>query len=343
MTVTITAKHHDVATDDNDNETCCTTEEKMHLQDHTQSLLDDLPPVEEKECITEEVAYDGIYYEKSRKLLEFQDAPEYLKHNPFILKGYRQMLNTDLCISSLFWWTNETINIWSHIFGLVFFVCLTVYDFMILRIQATWGDKIIVAIFLACFVSCMGLSALYHTFSCRSEVDCYRFLTYDLFGIALSLLAIYTSGVYYAFWCETDLQMFYLTSVTLIFVVAMILQIPSLNIDPNVKMIVFVAWGCYGVIPTIHWTFKMGGLDNPVVKLLLPRVLGMYCISGTAFLIYITKIPERFCAGRFDFIGHSHNWWHLFVVLALYYWHNSGIVYIDYRLNHACPNKMKFP
>nr|CAH7762257.1 unnamed protein product [Callosobruchus chinensis] len=280
MTVTITAKHHDVATDDNDNETCCTTEEKMHLQDHTQSLLDDLPPVEEKECITEEVAYDEIYYEKSRKLLEFQDAPEYLKHNPFILKGYRQMLNTDLCISSLFWWTNETINIWSHIFGLVFFVCLTVYDFMILRIQATWGDKIIVAIFLACFVSCMGLSALYHTFSCRSEVDCYRFLTYDLFGIALSLLAIYTSGVYYAFWCET---------------------------------------------------------------LLLPRVLGMYCISGTAFLIYITKIPERFCAGRFDFIGHSHNWWHLFVVLALYYWHNSGIVYIDYRLNHACPNKMKFP
>ncbi|CAH1999827.1 unnamed protein product [Acanthoscelides obtectus] len=280
MTVTITTKHHEVATDDNDNETCCTTEEKMHPQDYTQSLLDDLPPVKEDDCITEEVVYDEIYYEKSRVLLEYQDAPEYLKHNPFIRKGYRQMLSTELCIRSLFWWTNETINIWSHIFGLFLFLCLTVYDFMILRIQATWGDKIIVAIFLTCFVSCMGLSAMYHTFSCRSEVDCYRFLSYDLFGIALSLLAVYTSGIYYAFWCET---------------------------------------------------------------LLVPRVLGMYGISGTAFLIYITKIPERFCAGRFDFIGHSHNWWHLFVLLALYYWHNSGLVYIEYRLNHACPNKMKFP
>lgn len=49
----------------------------------------------------------------------------------------------------------------------------------------------------------MALSALYHTFSCRSECDYNTFLMYDLFGIALSLLAIYTSGVYYAFWCHS--------------------------------------------------------------------------------------------------------------------------------------------
>lgn len=53
-----------------------------------------------------------------------------------------------------------------------------------------------------CFQVCMALSSLYHTFSCRSERDCYTFLSYDLFGIALSLLAIYTSGIYYAFWCN---------------------------------------------------------------------------------------------------------------------------------------------
>lgn len=47
----------------------------------------------------------------------------------------------------------------------------------------------------------MALSAVYHTFSCRSEKDFNCFLSLDLFGIALSLLAIYTSGIYYAFWC----------------------------------------------------------------------------------------------------------------------------------------------
>lgn len=50
----------------------------------------------------------------------------------------------------------------------------------------------------------------------------------------------------------------------------------------------------------------------------------MYLIIACAFLIYITKIPERWFVGKVDFAGHSHNWWHLFVLAALYYWHNSG-------------------
>ncbi|CAG9863456.1 unnamed protein product [Phyllotreta striolata] len=350
MTVTLTTKH-EVATDDNDNETCCTTA-KNALHDRTQSLLDDLAeekPDEQARKSDEELEnsddemHDEIYYEKARQLLPFDEAPPYLKHNPYILSGYRRNLPTDLCMSSIFWWTNETINIWSHLFGLFLFVVLTIYDFSVLRIQATLTDKIIVGSFLACFMSCMALSSMYHTFSCRSEEDCKKYLSYDLFGIALSLLAIYTSGIYYAFWCDSDWQMFYTITVTLIFAVAMALHIPELNVDSNVKTIVFVAWGLYGVIPTIHWTIKNGGFDNPLVNVLLPRVFGMYAISGVAFIIYITKIPERFLAGKFDYIGHSHQWWHIFVVLALYYWHNSGLVYIEYRLNHACPNKMKFP
>lgn len=50
----------------------------------------------------------------------------------------------------------------------------------------------------------------------------------------------------------------------------------------------------------------------------------MYALIIIAFLIYITKIPERWFVGKVDFAGHSHNWWHLFVLAALYYWHNSG-------------------
>lgn len=50
----------------------------------------------------------------------------------------------------------------------------------------------------------------------------------------------------------------------------------------------------------------------------------MYVLVIIAFLIYITKIPERWFVGKVDFAGHSHNWWHLFVLAALYYWHNSG-------------------
>jgi hypothetical protein len=44
------------------------------------------------------------------------------------------------------------------------------------------------------------------------------------------------------------------------------LQIPKLKIDANTKLIVFLSWALYGVVPTFHWTYTMGGLENPVVK-----------------------------------------------------------------------------
>lgn len=275
--------------------------------------------------------------ERMRRLLPFEKAPEYLQHNPYILRGYRGYLTTKLCIESVFWWTNETVNIWSHIFGWMLFFGLTLYDLCLLNIHAPLSDKVIVALLLICFQACMILSSVYHTFSCRSEKDYWCFLSFDLFGIALSLLSIYMSGVYYAFWCHKDLQRFYLITVLAIFIFAMILQLPRLNVNGNVKLVVFVAWAAYGVLPTLHWSIAMGGMDNPIVRMLLPRVLGMYVISGAAFGIYLSKIPERFCPGWVDYIGSSHQWWHALVVLALYYWHNTGMLYVEYRMNHGCP------
>nr|CAD7589004.1 unnamed protein product [Timema genevievae] len=359
-------------------------------------------------------------------LLSYNEAPSHLKFNPYIRSGYRGLLTTKMCLESIFWWTNETVNIWSHIFGWMLFMGLTLYDLVLLNIHASFTDKFIVALLLVCFQVCMVLSSLYHTFSCRSEKDYMCFLSFDLFGIALSLLAIYMSGVYYAFWCHKEWQTFYLVTVLIIFMFAMVLQVPRLKVDANVKLIVFVVWAAYGVIPTFHWTVVMGGYANPVVEvsahrvgtartahfrggaptirtdgtdgdsvcsaalepegellvcvlkeLLLPRVLGMYGISGLAFLIYFFKFPERYFSvlwslqtvspllvddsamelanfitsvggwdlanlitsvGKVDYVGSSHQWWHLFVVLALYYWHNTGIKYVEFRMSHGHVN-----
>lgn len=146
---------------------------------------------------------DEIEYEKLRQLLSYEDAPKHLQFNPYIRSGYRTYLSTKMCLESVFWWTNETINIWSHLFGCVLFLCLTVTDITFLNMHAGLTDKVIVGALLVCFQACMILSSIYHTFSCRSEKDYDCFLAYDLFGIALSLLAIYISGIYYAFWCHT--------------------------------------------------------------------------------------------------------------------------------------------
>lgn len=57
---------------------------------------------------------------------------------------------------------------------------------------------------------------------------------------------------------------------------------------------------------------------------MVPRIIGMYSWCGVAFVIYAAKIPERWLAGKVDYVGHSHNWWHLFILAAFYHWHNTG-------------------
>lgn len=48
--------------------------------------------------ITHDDVIEDFSYEKSKQLLSFEDAPEYLKHNTFIITGYRGVLNTKLCM-----------------------------------------------------------------------------------------------------------------------------------------------------------------------------------------------------------------------------------------------------
>lgn len=59
---------------------------------------------------------------------------------------------------------------------------------------------------------------------------------------------------------------FYISTVGIIFVMAMLMQIPAFNINSQIKIIVFVAWAAYGVLPTMHWAVKMGGFQNTMVS-----------------------------------------------------------------------------
>lgn len=47
---------------------------------------------------------------------------------------------------------------------------------------------------------------------------------------------------------------------------AIVVQIPKLNVSLNGKIAVLLAWAAYGVIPLAHWTVKMGGLENELVR-----------------------------------------------------------------------------
>ena len=62
-------------------------------------------------------------------LLHVHDVPDHHKEIS-ILTGYRQRLEYSDCMKSIFKLHNETINIWTHLLGFVFFFMLMMKDVM---------------------------------------------------------------------------------------------------------------------------------------------------------------------------------------------------------------------
>ncbi|KAK6942336.1 AdipoR/hemolysin-III-related [Dillenia turbinata] len=64
--------------------------------------------------------------ETMKKLLKYEELPEYMKDNEYILDHYRCEWPLKDVIFSVFAWHNETLNIWTHLGGFLVFVGLTV-------------------------------------------------------------------------------------------------------------------------------------------------------------------------------------------------------------------------
>ena len=66
------------------------------------------------------------------------------------------------------------------------------------------------------------------------------------------------------------------------------------------------------------------------------RIAAMYLLCGGAFVIYLLKVPECLFPGMVDIFGHSHQWWHLIMLVAFVHWQHSGILMAKFRLEHGC-------
>jgi len=283
------------------------------------------------------------------KLVSIQEVDELYRSNPFILTGYRDKTTFFGCLKSVLLLHNETINIWSHLLGFAFFVGIFLRDILFLipskesGVEVTQTDFFVLCTLIICYQACMILSSLYHTFTCHSQQWSENCLTLDLIGITMALLATYLSGIYYAFWCAPFWRDFYLTTVGGLFILATMAQFfPGFADEKNshYRIGLFTFWAIYGIVPTVHWIFlNDANLYNPLVSAMLPRIVVMYMISGCAFFFYITKFPERVVPGIVDIIGHSHQWWHIFIFLALFFWHNTGMTFALFRLKHGCDSE----
>jgi adiponectin receptor len=152
------------------------------------------------------------------KLRSSDQVPSWYAHNAFIFTGYRPVANSvRLCIQSLGYLHNETVNIYSHLIPAVL-ALLSNYSFgryFTSRFpQASWCDEIVFHVYLTTSVICFGMSSTYHTLICHSEQYADLWGRLDYVAIVFQILGSFVSGIYIGFYCEPNLQKLYWTMVS---------------------------------------------------------------------------------------------------------------------------------
>ncbi|KAL2092576.1 hypothetical protein ACEWY4_012374 [Coilia grayii] len=286
--------------------------------------------------------YWPVLVPRGIRLYTYEQIPGFLRENPYITDGYRAYLTSRLCIKSLFILSNETVNIWSHLLGFVLFLMLALHDMTTLlpAANASREDYVIHTISLFCFQVCMLCSVGFHLFCChRSEKTSRRWMALDYAGISIGILGCYVPGVFYAFYCNNYWRQVYLVAVLAMTLAVFLAQIHPLYLSKQwqrIRSAIFFSVAGYGLIPTMHWVWVSGGIHSDVVQAFVPRVLVMYVIAAAAFLFYVSKVPERYFPGQLNYLGSSHQLWHMLVVLMFYWWHQSVLFITDYRHSHPC-------
>ncbi|KAF9435948.1 hypothetical protein BGZ76_005169 [Entomortierella beljakovae] len=282
--------------------------------------------------------------ESIRKLLTFEEIPEWMQDNPAILTGYRrEAFSYKKCIDTLWFLHNESVNIWTHLLGS--FACIVgspfVYFYYIgVMDTINWADITVFYLFMAGAIICLSLSALFHCFHCHSEPVSKHWNRCDYVGIVFLIAGSFYPAIYYGFYCSKSLQILYTTMITTIGLAVLYVAVKPKFRGHQYRWIrsgLFLAMGLSGIFPVFHSVFLYGlPLAQKAVSFNYSAAMGAFYVFGT--LLYGSRSPESIFPGKFDCIGSSHQIFHvcvLFGVLshflgvtkAMAFWHDA---------NHDC-------
>lgn len=80
----------------------------------------------------------------------------------------------------------------------------------------------------------------------------------------------------------------------------------------------------------LHYYLVNGRID-PLHSMTLRCIINVGFSGVCGAFIWASKIPERFWPGKFDFIGHSHNIWHIMGTIVMYLCRNFVYELYEYR------------
>ncbi|KAG1048412.1 hypothetical protein G6F43_009195 [Rhizopus delemar] len=236
------------------------------------------------------------------------------------------------------WQSNKTGNIWTHLLGFICLLSIGIYELfysdLITNVPIT--DRLVFLIFLLAACKCLMCSTVWHTLSGINNLKIYKQVAcLDYVGISVLICASIMLCEYYAFYCDDAIRNAYMVATSSLAILGVIMPFQSWFDHHDrrwLRIAFFIALASSSAIIIIHTSLVRGvfqtfGWLTPVFK-----SLGCY-VAGV--IIYGNQFPEKFWPGRFDRLGHSHQFWHLFVCGGIWYHYQAALQFASFREEFA--------
>lgn len=289
-----------------------------HGIERAKEVVDDgLEKVQRAKDVLKVKIETAVRIAREHGLIKYDDLPEPWRVNPHILQGYRFSETPLDCLRSAVALSNEFFNIWSHLIGLFIVLSIAFYFYPLSPnfSLSTKSDVFVAAIFFAAASKCLVCSTVWHTMSSISNQPLMeRFACVDYTGISLLVATSIMTTEYTAFYCEPVSRWTYMLLTAALGVGGTILPWhPTFNRADMAwaRVAFYVGLAATGALPVGQLLATRGGAWVAEFYTPLLKSLAVYLIG--AFL-YAGKVPERFMPGFFDYLGGSHNIWHVAVL-----------------------------
>jgi adiponectin receptor len=206
--------------------------------------------------------------------------------------------------------------------------------------DASIADHTVFSIQVNAAVITLLLSCSYHTMICHSKEVENLMLRVDYVGILTLILGSFFSGIYVGFYCEPLLcRTYWAMIISLSVVTATLVLHPRLQglKYRTLRTWTFILTALSGFAPIIHGLLLYGWREM-WVRSGMPYWLLEGLMYGIGVFFFISRVPESIWPGRFDIWFSSHQFFHVFVVMASLV-HLYGVwVAFDWNYTHqrAC-------
>jgi adiponectin receptor len=173
-------------------------------------------------------------------------------------------------------------------------------------------------------------SFMYHLFCNKIKWEPFL-LQLDFIGILVLLWGSNLPMLYFGYSCKPIQRYLFFGIETgmIILIMGVLMFQTKFN---KFRFIFFIGIVFIGLIQAINEYF----IHLPIYSRSL-LVIKLYTQSlsfyGFGTFIYLFKVPERFWSGKFDYIGNSHNYWHIFVILGAFIQYNNCLIYQEQITN----------